>query len=103
MGGILRRNFRPRRYAAVRRATSTRTGPRKSGVIPDEREARRSGTYPVRVRTPAFPRMEVGPGSAGLRPLAGMTPDWGILTHPRHRRYTSNPGDRKSTRLNSSH
>src|SRR3546814_10198661 len=33
------------------------------GVIPDEREARRSGTYPVPRRTPACPRIAVGPGA----------------------------------------
>src|SRR3546814_2371994 len=46
---------------------------RPTRVIPDEREARRSGTYRLRRRTPVFPRIEVGPGSTGMRPLAGLT------------------------------
>src|SRR3546814_3236284 len=37
--------------------------PSNRGVIPDERVARRSGTYPVQRRTPAFGRIVVGPGA----------------------------------------
>src|SRR3546814_13598130 len=45
--------------------------PSNRGVIPDERVARRSGTYPVQRRTPAFGRIVVGPGP----PLASGRPD----------------------------
>src|SRR3546814_13078790 len=45
----------------------------KRGVMRDGRAARRSGTYPMPRRTPACPRIAVGPGAARLRRPAGMT------------------------------